>query len=61
MRENMPMKIRSGNQGEDLSRKICLGSAGKGGFLFKRKKKQTLPTTVSSLLSSILSASLTHL
>lgn len=40
MRENMPMKIRSGNQGEDLSRKICLGSAGKGGFLFKRKKNK---------------------
>jgi len=37
MRENMPWKIRNGNQGEDLRRKIYLGSAGKGGFLFKRK------------------------
>ena len=46
---------RSGNQGKDMKRKICLGNVGKSGFL------KTLPTTFSSLLSFILTVNLTLL
>lgn len=52
MKENMPWKIRSGNQGEDLRRKICLGGVGKDGFL------KIFANYISSPLSVILSVNL---